>query len=144
MKRLLALLLLPLMLLGLRDARAQGLEIDIVNGNAAALPIAVVPMDYLGANAAPDTDVAAVIRADLNRSGAFRTLPDRDVIEKPQRGSDVDFATWRLLKQDFLLIGRTIDAADGGFTTEFELYDVAKQEALLRSSVNRRVAALGA
>ena len=87
MKRLLALLLLPLFLLGLRDARAQGLEIDIVNGNASALPIAVVPMDYLGANAAPDTDVAAVIRADLNRSGAFRTLPDRDVVERQHRGA---------------------------------------------------------
>jgi TolB protein len=137
MKRLLALLLFPLFLL-LRDAHGQGLEIDIVNGNAAALPIAVVPMDYLGANAAPDTDVAAVIRADLNRSGAFRTLPDRDIVEKPLRGSDVDFATWRLLKQDFLLIGRTIDATDGGYTTEFELYDVAKQEALLRYSVSGR------
>jgi TolB protein len=138
MKRLLALLLLPLFLLGLRDARAQGLEIDIVNGNASALPIAVVPMDYLGANAAPDTDVAAVIRADLNRSGAFRTLPDRDIIEKPQRGSDVDFATWRLLKQDFLVIGRIIDEPSGGFSTEYELFDVAKQEPLLRMSVGGR------
>src|SRR5688572_1674205 len=121
MKRLLALLLLPLLLLASGGARAQGLEIDIIDGNASALPIAVVPMDYLGGNAAPDTDIAAVIRADLNRSGAFRTLPDRDIIEKPQRGSDVDFATWRLLKQDFLVIGRVIDDPAGGFSTEYEL-----------------------
>ena len=86
MKRLLALLLLPLLLLGLRDARAQGLEIDIVNGNPSALPIAVVPMDYLGATAAPDTDVAAVIRADLNRSGAFRTLPILALTAKAMKG----------------------------------------------------------
>lgn len=138
MKRLLALLLLPLFLLGPRAARAQGLEIDIIDGNASALPIAVVPMDYLGASAAPDTDIAAVIRADLNRSGAFRTLPDRDIIEKPARGSDVDFATWRLLKQDFLVIGRVIDDPAGGFATEYELFDVAKQEALLRMSVGGR------
>lgn len=138
MKRLLALLLFPLFLIGLRDARAQGLEIDIVNGNASALPIAVIPMDYLGGNTAPDTDIAAVIRADLNRSGAFRTLPDRDIIERPQRGSDVDFATWRLLKQDFLVIGRVIDDPTGGYFTEYELYDVAKQEALLRMSVGGR------
>jgi len=138
MKRLLALLLLPLLLLGLREARAQGLEIDIVNGNPSALPIAVVPMDYLGANAAPDTDVAAVIRADLNRSGAFRTLPERDIVEKPLRGSDVNFATWRLLKQDFLVVGRVIDDTAGGYATEFELFDVAKQEALLRVSVTGR------
>ena len=138
MKRLLALLLLPLVLLASGGARAQGLEIDIINGNASALPIAVVPMDYLGGNAPPETDIAAVIRADLNRSGAFRTMPDRDIIEKPQRGGDVDFATWRLLKQDFLVIGRVIDDPAGGFSTEYELFDVAKQEALLRMSVGGR------
>ena len=53
---------------------AQTLEINPISGSAAALPIAVVPFDYLGAQVAPDTDIAAVIRADLNRSGSFRTL----------------------------------------------------------------------
>jgi TolB protein len=131
MKRLLALLLLPLILALAPDARAQGLEIDIVNGNAAALPIAVVPFDYLGANAAPDTDLAAVVRADLNRSGAFRTLAEQDIIERPLRRADVNFATWRLLKQEFLVVGRVMDDNAGGYRTEFELFDVAKQEAML-------------
>ena len=31
----------------------------------------------------PDTDVAAVIRDDLNRSGQFRALPEAGIIEKP-------------------------------------------------------------
>ena len=35
------------------SAQQQGLEIDIVGGNAAALPIAVVPMPYQGSGAAP-------------------------------------------------------------------------------------------
>jgi TolB protein len=94
---------------GRGEARAQGLEIDIVNGTASALPITVVPFDYLGANAAPDTDLAAVVRADLNRSGAFRTLNEQDIVERPLRQADVNFATWRLLKQDFLVVGRIVD-----------------------------------
>ena len=140
MKRLLALLLLPLIVLALAPsaASAQTLEIDIVNGNAAALPIAVVPFDYLGAQVAPDTDLAAVVRADLDRSGAFRTLADRDIVERPIRGSDVNFGTWRMLKQEFLLVGRVIDNPEGGYRTEFELFDVAKQQSLLAVALTGR------
>src|SRR3954447_6928360 len=96
----LALLSLPFSV----SAQQQGLEIDIVGGNAAALPIAVVPMPFQGSGAAPATDVASVIRADLDRSGQFRTLADRDMVEKPTTGSEVNYPTWRLLKQDFLLV----------------------------------------
>ena len=138
MKRFLALLLLPLVLIAGNDLRAQGLEIDIVDGNAAALPIAVVPFDYVGANVAPDTDLAQVVRADLNRSGAFRTLSDQDLVERPQRQADINFATWRLLKQDFLVIGRVLDDTAGGYRAEFELFDVAKQERMLGLAVGGR------
>ncbi len=133
------LLLLAVVLLPLRGLQAQTLEIDPIRGSAAALPIAVVPFDYLGVQVAPDTDVAAVVRADLNRSGSFRTLAERDLVERPLRQSDVNFGTWRLLKQDYLLIGRVLDdAASGGYRTEFELFDVAKQERLLGLALNGR------
>ena len=128
---LLACALLFAAALAATGARAQTLEIDIVDGHSAALPIAVVGMDYLGTGVAPDTDIAAVIRADLNRSGSFRTLTEQDIVEKPARLSEVNFATWRLLKQDFLLVGRVLDNSDGGYRAEFELMDVAKQERLL-------------
>lgn len=131
MRNLLVLVFGSILALLARPAHSQGLEIDIVNGNAAALPIAVVNLDYLGTAVAPDTDIAAVVRADLNRSGAFRTLSEQDLVERPQRLSDVNFATWRLLKQDFLLVGRVLDTSDGGYRVEFELMDVAKQERLL-------------
>ncbi|MCZ8317835.1 MAG: Tol-Pal system beta propeller repeat protein TolB [Silanimonas sp.] len=135
-----SLLLLALALLALPfQSRAQALEIDIVGGNAAALPITVVPMPYLGTNVAPDTDVAAVIAANLNRSGQFRTLPDANIIEKPIRGSEIQFPTWRVLKQDFIVVGRVLDAPDGGYRVEYELFDVAKQERLLGLAMTGRV-----
>lgn len=135
MRTLLILLILAVLPL---SAHAQTLEIDIIGGNPAALPIAVVPFEYLGMNAPPDTQVSAVIAADLNRSGQFRVLGEQDVVETPIRGQDVNFSTWRLLKQDFLLIGRVLDSTDGGYRAEFELYDVAKSERLLGLALSGR------
>ena len=117
---------------------AQALEVGTIRGSASALPIAVVPFEYLGTVTAPDTEVAAVVRADLNRSGSFRTLGDQDMVERPLRQSEVNYGTWRLLKQDFLLVGRILDDQAGGYRTEFELFDVAKQERLLGLALNGR------
>ena len=112
-------------------AQQQGLEIDIVGGNAAALPIAVVPMPYQGTSARPGTDVAAVVSADLNRSGQFRVLPTIDLVERPTRGSEISYPTWRALRQDFIVVGRVLDAGPGSYRVEYELFDVARQDRLL-------------
>lgn len=135
---LLLLLLSPL----LAWAQEQPLELDIIGGNASALPIAVVPMPYQGGSAAPETDVAAVVRADLDRSGQFRSLPERDMIQRPTSGGEVDYPAWRLLKQDFLVVGRVLDAGDGGYRVEYELFDVAKQERLLGFAMTARANAM--
>ena len=123
-------------------AQQQGLEIDIVGGNAAALPIAVVPMPYQGAAAAPAIDVAAVVSADLNRSGQFRGLPVDDLVERPTRGSEVNYPTWRALNQDYLVVGRVVDAGGGSYRVEYELFDVARQERLLGFALTARSSAL--
>jgi len=120
-------------------ARGQGLTIDIVDGTASAIPIAVVPFAWEGAGLPPETDVAEVIRANLNRVGQFRALGRADVVEFPTRGAEVKFGTWRVLKQDFLVIGHMSDSADGAIRIEFELYDVAKQERVLGLAISTRV-----
>jgi TolB protein len=123
-------------------AQQQGLEIDIVGGNASALPIAVVPMPYQGGGAAPETDVAKIVRDDLARSGQFRSLPERDMIERPTRGGEVNYPTWRLLRQDFLVVGRVVDAGGGAYRVEYELFDVAKQQRLLGFAMTGRPSAM--
>ena len=120
------------------SAQERGLEIDIVGGNASATPIAVVPFG----GSAGETDVAAVIRADLDRSGQFRSLPEQDIVERPTRGSEVNYPTWRALNQDYLLIGRIVDGGGGNFRTEYELFDVAKQERLLGFALTARSSAM--
>ncbi len=117
-------------------AFAQGLDIDIINGSASALPIAVVPFGFDGASAPPETNPGEVVRADLARSGQFRTLPKNDVVEFPTRQSEVKFATWRLLKQDYLVVGRMSDGSDGSLRVEYELFDVAKQQKIADGAIS--------
>ena len=127
-------LLLPIVAMALQ----KGLEIDIVGGNASALPIAVVPMPYQGSAGAPATDVAAVVRSDLDRSGQFRGLPEVQIVERPTRGSEVKYPTWRALKQDYLVVGRVLDAGAGAYRVEYELFDVAKGERMLGLAMTAR------
>ncbi|HZP67242.1 MAG TPA: Tol-Pal system beta propeller repeat protein TolB [Rudaea sp.] len=121
-------------------AQGQGLSsdvpvIDIKNGVASATPVAVVPFAFEGAGLPPETDVADVVRNDLNRCGQFRALPKNDIVEFPTRGSDIKFATWNMLKQAYILVGREIEQPTGDVRVEFELFDVAKQQPLLGSGL---------
>src|SRR5436190_7548186 len=133
--------LLALLVSGLAQAQG-GLTIDIVNGNPAALPITVVPFAYGGGALPPDTDIAQVMSGDFNRCGQFRALKREDVVEQPSKGSDIQFATWRQLKQDFIVVGRIQDGDQGAYRVEFELHDVAKGVQLLSSAFNVRPADL--
>ena len=117
---------LVLLVLPLAVAAQEPPQIDVIGGQAAALPIAVVPF----AGSAGETDIAKVVAADLDRSGQFRSLPERDLVERPTRGSEVSYPTWRTLRQDYLLIGRIVP--DGTqLRVEYELFDVARQVRVL-------------
>ena len=124
------------------QAQQQGLEIDIVGGNASALPITVVPMPYQGSAGTPQTDVAAVVRADLDRSGQFRTLPEAQIVEKPTRGSEINFPTWKALKQDYIVVGRVMDAGEGSYRVEYEMFDIATQQRQLGLAMTARANAM--
>jgi len=130
--------LLALLCSGLAYAQGGSLTIDIVNGNPAALPITVVPFAYGGGALPPDTDLAQVMSGDFNRCGQFRALKREDIVEQPGKGSDIQFATWRQLKQDFIVVGRIQDGDQGAYRVEFELHDVAKGGQLLASAFNVR------
>jgi len=112
----------------------QSLKIDIVGGVKTATPITVVPFALQGGSQ-PPTDVADVIHNDFNRSGKFRALDKASIVELPSQGSDIKFATWRLLKQDYIVVGRLKDAGNGMVQVEYELWDVNKQQSLLSQSM---------
>ncbi|WP_133500496.1 Tol-Pal system beta propeller repeat protein TolB [Cognatilysobacter terrigena] len=115
-------------------AQQQGLEIDIVGGNAAALPIAVVPFQ----NGTGATDEASIVAADLNRSGQFKSLPVEALPERPTRSEEVNYPAWRAINQDYVVVGRVLDAGGGAYRVEYELLDVAKQTRLLGFALTAR------
>ncbi len=117
-------------------AFAQGLDIDIVNGTASARPVAVVPFGFEGASVPPETNPGEIVRADLARSGQFRTLGKNEIVEFPTREAEVKFATWRMLKQDYLVVGRMSDAGGGALRVEWELFDVARQQRIADGAIS--------
>jgi len=116
-------------------AKAQ-LEIDITKGNIDPTPIAVP--DFLATDSQSrviGADIASVVRADLERSGLFKSLNPSSFIE---RQTNIDyqptFADWRVIKADALVSGRIIRESATKIRVEFRLWDIfaGKQLAGLR------------
>lgn len=108
------------------------LEIEITQGSASALPIAIIPMQWRASGAPPEDGVSAVIAADLHRSGLFAPLADRDLVDRPVDAESIRFGTWRLLKVDYVVVGNVKDSAGGnGYDITYQLVDVHTQEILL-------------
>ncbi|HYM35230.1 MAG TPA: Tol-Pal system beta propeller repeat protein TolB, partial [Steroidobacteraceae bacterium] len=116
--------------------------IEITKGQANAIPIAVVPFCWNGANALP-TDVAEVIAADLGRSGRFVPLERRDMIDKPTTGADIRFQDWKYLKNNYIAVGK-ITSEGAGYVVQVELFNVLNGQNLLGQRVPSTAGALRA
>jgi len=103
------------------SAAHAALTIEITQGIEGASPIAVVPFDSGGVSL--PVDVAAVITADLKRSGRFAPVARKDLIALPYEASQVNFRDWRLLKTDNLVIGK-VRRFGAGYVAQFQLFDV--------------------
>lgn len=110
-------------------ARAQ-LTIDITEGNLDPMPIAVHDLTPTSPDAAQiGRDIAAVIRADLERSGLFRSISPQAFIEQitdiyvPPRFSD-----WRILDAKALAVGEVTLTPDNRVRVIYRLWDVLGQE----------------
>jgi TolB protein len=123
-------------------AQAQ-LVIEITQGLNDAIPIAVVPFGVPGP-VVPTVDVAEVIQNDLARSGRFAPLERRDMIEKPTSYDQIQFADWRLLKSNFITIGKLVPDGVDRYFVQFELYNVFNGQSLLRQRIPSTTAALRA
>jgi TolB protein len=108
------------------------LEIQIIQGNASALPIAIIPMQWRATDPRPQTGVAEVVSSDLYRSGLFEPLDEEDMVDRPVDAESIRYGTWRLLKVDYIVIGHIKDTPNGtGYDIVYQLFDVHTQEALL-------------
>jgi TolB protein len=104
------------------------LRLDITQGVRDAVPIAVVPFGGQAEGGA--SDIAAVVANDLRMSGRFAPLERRDMVSRPTSGAEIRFEDWRLLKSDFVVVGR-VEPDGAGLAVNFELHNVRTGASLL-------------
>ncbi len=105
-------------------AAHSALTIEITQGVEGSVPIAVVPFGWADRATQPPENISAIVAADLDRSGRFASLPDRDLVANPTEGSQVQFHNWRMVNVDYLVIGKIIPTGTGQYDVQFQLFDV--------------------
>ncbi len=126
-------ILFGFLLAGFAPAAMADLKIDITRGHVDPIPLAIPnftgssdPERQIGAQ------IAAVVRADLERSGLFETLDPASYIEH-QQNIDMQprFADWRVIKADALVAGRVVIETQSRVRVDVRLWDVFAESYLL-------------
>jgi TolB protein len=100
-------------------------RVEVTGVGLTQLPIAVVP--FRGEAEAPQK-IAAIIQADLERSGQFRAInPNGAALDE---GSRPDLTPWRQKGADSLAAGSVTRLADGRYDVRFRLWDVVRGQDL--------------
>ena len=105
---------------------AAAQAVDVTSANVQPLPIAIPDMiaadpaqGQMGAN------IAGVVRADLTRSGLFRSIDPKAFVEHITNINVAPtYASWRAINAQGLVAGQVTLQPDGRLKVEFRLWDV--------------------
>jgi TolB protein len=115
--------------------------VEVTRGQDQAIPIAVVPFSSAEA-AAASFDVAQLVSNDLARSGRFKPMDRKDIIDYPHTGANIAFDDWRRLNNDYILVGQLLPQGEDRFGISFELYNVLNHQRLLGFQISSNRAGL--
>jgi len=101
------------------------LEIEITKGQGEAELIGVVPFGWEGSGQKP-YDLAAVISADLARTGRYAPIAPAEMLQKPTRGGDIDFSDWRIIDARYVVVGAVKPAGGSDVEIEFRVFNVLR------------------
>jgi TolB protein len=96
-------------------------RVDVSGVGLTQLPIALVPLQ--GEGVAPQK-ISAIVRADLERSGQFRSVNVNG--QAMDENTRPDMAVWRQRMADSLLGGSITHLPDGRWDARFRLWDVVR------------------
>src|SRR6202012_2077664 len=119
--------LMPLILFGALFASPSfaALSVDVTQGNAQPLPIAIPDFVASGNDGGAGATIAGVVRADLERSGLFRPLDPKSFVDHVTDINVVpNFANWRVINAQGLVAGSVTQQPDGRLRVDFRLWDV--------------------
>lgn len=108
-------------------AASAELSIQITQGVDNPIPIAVVPFSWQGTGVLSE-DVSQIIMNDLEQVGEFLALSRSNMLSLPSDESQVYYRDWRILAQDYLLVGK-IDRAPGSqlVQVQYEFFDINRE-----------------
>jgi len=110
--------------LGVGPALAQ-LRVDVTGVGGTRRPIAIV--DFRDESKSPQP-IAAIVRADLERSGLFRSVDASGALSET---SSPVWPDWRARQAETLVAGSVTRLADGRLDVRFKLWDVYKGAELI-------------
>jgi len=103
------------------------LSIQITQGVDNPIPIAVVPFSNESGGFFSE-DVSQIVINDLEQVGEFRALSRANMLSMPSGEQEVFYRDWRILAQDYLLIGK-INQQPGSqlVQVQYEFFDINRE-----------------
>jgi len=112
-----------LMAVGCASTAWAQLKIEVTNGVADPVPVAIVPFAR-AASGDGGLDVASVVEHDLQGSGRFRTLPRTNMPASPTQPNAVVMSDWKNAGEDYIVVGRVVPMDGGNLAVDFDLLNV--------------------
>jgi TolB protein len=101
------------------------IAVDVTQGNNQPIPIAIPDFTDTGNDASGGARIAAVVRADLERSGLFKPLDPKSFVDHAVDINVVpNFVNWRVINAQGLVTGAVTAQPDGRLRVDFRLWDV--------------------
>jgi TolB protein len=103
------------------------LNIVITQGVDNPIPISIVPFSWSG-DGVLNEDISQIVTNDLEQVGEFRALSPSNMLGLPDEETEVFYRDWRVLAQDYLLIGK-INREPGSqlVQVQYEFFDVNRE-----------------
>lgn len=105
------------------------IEIDVTGGVVEPMTLALasfIPETTAAADYA--SNIAAVITSDLSGTGLFREIPPSAHVGRVSNiNAPIEFADWRAVNAQLLVIGAVSTGSGGSLTVRFRLFDVVTQ-----------------
>ena len=108
------------------SAQAE-LSIQITQGVDDPIPISVVPFAWEGAGVLSE-NVSQIVIDDLRQVGEFSALSPGNMLSLPHEENEVFYRDWRVLAQDYLLVGKITRATGSQLVqVQYEFFDVNRE-----------------
>jgi TolB protein len=107
------------------------LTVDVTLGVENGIPIAIIPFGGV----ATGENLGSIVASDLAKIGRFKVLSEAQMPERPTSPEQIQFATWKALGQDNLVIGLVQQDRPGHYIAQFQLFDAVRGSQLLALNI---------